>query len=432
LFEGIRSLPAASFVEVSLDSPSTRGPVSRFWDLSIQEARPIPYADAVSELRERFLQNVELHLRSDVPVATALSGGIDSSSIVMAMRRLEPTQDIRTFSWIADDPAIDEERWVDVVVDAASVEGRKVRASPAEFVADLDRLIEVQGEPFGSTSIYAQYRVFSLAASAGVKVMLDGQGADEALAGYRGYLGTRLASLVAGGHFTTAARLARNFMRLPGVGGRSLALATANGVVPAAAQRGARRLAGEALMPEWLNEDWFQRRGVSGRAPAWPRSGSDRLREKLRADLLSDSLPALLRYEDRNSMAFSIESRVPFLTPDLMTFVLSLPESYLLGDDGTTKRVLRDAMRGIVPDVILDRRDKIGFATPEHGWLASLQPWVDTTLKSDAARQVVALRLDKVSAHWQAVLNGERPFDWRIWRWLNLVRWSELVGADFS
>lgn len=156
------------------------------------------------------------------------------------------------------------------------------------------------------------------------------------------------------------------------------------------------------------------------------------LRARLADSLLETSLPMLLRYEDRNSMRFSIESRVPFLTVDLARFALALPEEHLIAADGTSKAVFRAAMRGIAPDAILDRRDKIGFATPERRWLGALRPWVERVLESDAAARVPVLRMDVVRREWTEILAGRRPFDFRVWRWLNLVRWSERLGVDYG
>jgi asparagine synthase (glutamine-hydrolysing) len=130
-------------------------------------------------------------------------------------------------------------------------------------------------------------------------------------------------------------------------------------------------------------------------------------------------------------MAWSIESRVPFLTPALAEFHLALPEEYLISPDGVTKHVFREAMRGIVPDAILDRRDKIGFATPEKRWLQELGPWIESVLTPDRLSRVPALNASAVGREWRAVLAGQRKFDWRVWRWVNLVRWGEAVGAEF-
>ena len=140
----------------------------------------------------------------------------------------------------------------------------------------------------------------------------------------------------------------------------------------------------------------------------------------------------LLRYEDRNSMAYSIESRVPFLTPQLARFVLSLPESYLIDRDGTTKAVFRRAMRGLVPDVILDRQDKIGFATPEQRWLRQLSPVVERILASDTAAAIPMLRLPVLRAEWQAMKSDPPGRDFRAWRWINLIEWVRRSGVVFS
>jgi asparagine synthase (glutamine-hydrolysing) len=431
LLADVRQVPAAHYILLSLDNPAQAEPV-RYWDLDLTERLDLPFDEAARRLRELFVDSVRLHMRSDVPVGAALSGGIDSSSIVAAMRATNPRADIRTFSYIADDPAINEERWVDAAATAAGAAVHKVRATPDELVADLDRLVYAQDEPFGSTSIYAQYRVFGLARAQGIKVMLDGQGADEMLAGYRGYLGARLASLLRQGRLRQAIRFARLARHQPGIRGIvRVMLQSAKLLLPDVWQGWGHRIFGTDLMPNWMNAEWFRARGV--RPPSnRSRFGRDLLREELQRTLCTTSLPMLLRYEDRNSMASSIESRVPFLTPALAQFILRLPEEYLLTNDGTTKHVFRQAMRGLVPDIILDRRDKIGFATPELRWLNELRPWVDRILASDRARSLPVLRLGTVEREWHAVRAGRRPFDFRVWRWVNLIRWADRFDVRMS
>src|SRR5262249_10139936 len=147
--------------------------------------------------------------------------------------------------------------------------------------------------------------------------------------------------------------------------------------------------------------------------------------------LLTTNLPMLLRYEDRNSMAHSIESRVPFLTAPLAEFVLRLPEDHLISLEGQTKNVFRLALRALKPQAILARKDKIGFATPERAWLAQMGPWVEKVLRGEAARAIPALRLAEIHREWHAVRAGRRPFDSRVWRWVNLIRWVETLGVQF-
>jgi asparagine synthase (glutamine-hydrolysing) len=425
LWSEIHQMPAAHYLEVPLDRPTPGEPV-RYWKLPEDERLDLSFDDAADRLREMFLQSIRLHLRSDVPIGAALSGGIDSSSIVAAMRVVEPNAEIHAFSYIADDPGLSEERWVDLVGGHARASVHKIRPNPDELIADLDRLIYTQDEPFGSTSMYAQYCVFRAARQHGITVMLDGQGADEMLAGYGQYAPARLSSLVKRGRWIEACRFAGQASALSG-GRLKLWLHAARLLLPVLGKR----MIGRWLMPAWLNADWFRAQGVVMNPATAPRQ-LEGLHAELRQTVAVTSLPQLLRYEDRNSMASSIESRLPFLTPDLADFLLRLPEDYLLGRDGTTKSVFRQAMRGIVPDAILDRRDKIGFATPEHRWLQTLRPWVEETLSSDRARGIAALDVPAMLCDWNAVLAGKAKFDFRVWRWVNLIRWVERFGVKLE
>lgn len=131
-------------------------------------------------------------------------------------------------------------------------------------------------------------------------------------------------------------------------------------------------------------------------------------------------------------MAHSIESRVPFLTPELAQFVLSLPEGYLLAPDGTSKAVFREAMRGLVPEGVLLRRDKIGFATPELRWLKALSPWVEAKLRGNTLGAISAFRPEEVLREWREVAEGRKRFDFRVWRWVNVVVWTEAFGVEYD
>jgi asparagine synthase (glutamine-hydrolysing) len=172
----------------------------------------------------------------------------------------------------------------------------------------------------------------------------------------------------------------------------------------------------------WLSEDWMQvnqvkdsgsiKRNLNSKYP---------LHSHLKSNLCDFGIPHLLRYEDRNSMRWSIESRVPFLHVDLVEYLYSLPEEFLLNDDATSKYVFREAMRGIVPDPILDRMDKIGFATPEKDWLTSMDVWVNKQIES--SRKMPVFNHDELKIEWKKVLTGETAFDFRCWRWLNLITW---------
>lgn len=432
LLESVRQVPAAHFVEISLDRPGARPRPAPYWSIDPHERLDLSFEEAAERLREMFLQSIRLHLRSDVPVGVACSGGIDSSSILASMRHVGGKDlEIHAFSYIAEGKDISEERWVDLVGCEVEATVHKVRATPDELLRDLDRLLLAQGEPFTSTSIYAQYRVFQLAHENGVKVMLDGQGADEILAGYRPFLAARLASCVRSVDIPGAAAVVRSIARTP-PSEAARAFAEAGGhLLPRRLQGAARTAVGAGLQPRWLNRRWFEDRQAPTQ-PFLPFRESDVLRASLRQNVLRTSLPSLLRYEDRNSMAHSVESRVPFLTPAIVQFCLSLPEEFLMASDGTSKAVFRRAMRGIVPDPILDRRDKVGFATPELQWLKALRPWVFATLEGPSAERVHALDRREALVEWRAILEGSRRFDSRAWRWLNLIRWADLLDVSFE
>jgi asparagine synthase (glutamine-hydrolysing) len=432
MLRGIAQVEPGSWLEYSWDKPAqpTNGV---YWQP--QSAAPVELSfDAATErLRELFLDSIRLHLRSDVPLGAALSGGIDSSAIVCAMRRLAGAPlDLHTFCYVADDAAINEERHARAAAAAAAATLHPVQAGPEDLAQDLDALIDSQDEPFGSTSIFAQRAVFRAAHAQGLKVMLDGQGGDELLGGYRYFIAGRAASLIRSGRLLQAARLLKHANALPASGHGPAALLHALGLLlPPPLRNTAMRLCGIAPTPPWLNAEWFAERGVRIDPPRQA-AGPRYLTEQLMISLQHTSLPALLRYEDRNSMAFGIESRVPFLTTKLVEFAFGLPEDYIIGPDGTPKRLLRHALRGLVPDEILDRRDKIGFATPEAAWLASLRDWMTDTLQSEAAATIPALRPAEMLSEWNAQLAGRRPFDFRFWRWANLIRWADRRGVIVS
>lgn len=432
MFGSIRQLLPGQYIEIPIARPSglQKG---TFFKIGIEETADISFDEAAAKLGDLFHESITQHLRSDVEVGAALSGGIDSSSIVMAIRQiLGPNRPFKVFCYVAKDSPVCEERWMDLVGKAARAEVCKIVLSPENFVDDLRSLIRVQEEPFTSTSIYAQYKLFSFVQSAGIKVMLDGQGADELLGGYSHYLGAKLASLLHSHQWSAAMHFFRNGSHSPLISKSSLACQSGEYLLPYSLRVLARRVIGKDLTPSWLSEDWCLSRGVHPRSFTHVR-GKNTLRTSLLRTIEETSVPHLLRYEDRNSMAFSVESRVPFLTPKLVKFVLSLPESYIIAPDGTTKAVFRRAMRGYVPDAILDRRDKIGFETPEHDWLECLRPWVDRLFFDEGGiDSIPALNPKQIRRQWDVCRNSNGSFDSRFWRWINLVEWRKVFNVAFE
>jgi asparagine synthase (glutamine-hydrolysing) len=434
--DGIRQLGPGRSIAVDLSAGRIQTDLPALWRPSIQTDSSITPDQAADGVRTLLLESVHRNLRADVPVGIALSGGIDSSAIACAVRLLEPDYPLRVFSFVSSDAATDESRWISLVNDQVKAQAWTVTPTAGELAADLDDLLVAQGEPFGSTSIYAQYRVFRLMREAGVVVSLDGQGGDEVFAGYHGYVGQRTRSLIENGDLLGAARFMKNWSRWPG---RSLPKGVAR--------------AGAEFVPSWAVSAAYRRRpgvvpdgvdmaALRARSLGWdwpaPSAARDglrgvRVKAELRASLTDRGLQALLRHGDRNSMRFSVESRVPFLDRALVDFVLALPERMLVDESGTTKAVLRAALRGIVPDAVLDRRDKIGFETPETAWIDAQRP---------SFADLVAMAPDIGFLDKDTIIAGidpsrpsrrgaVRPMAPRLtWRVFNLYRWASLVGID--
>lgn len=422
-FEGVSHLMPGHLLVVDLRERHAGKP-QRWWQPSIAERNEISFASAADMVREQFLDDIRVHLRSDVAVGAALSGGVDSSAVVCAMRHVEPDIPIHTFSYIAKESDVNEENWVDLVNQHVRAISHKVSVNPTELFNDLDSMISVQGEPFGSTSIYAQFRVFQLAKEAGVTVTLDGQGADEMLAGYNGYPGQRLHSMIDLNRFSDASRFLGQWAQWPGrskwLGLKHLAAEMSGDLT----YQMLRKMNGYNPLPKWINAEPLLECGVICRFPRVqvekPIRGR-RVVSALAEALTLRGLPALLRHGDRNSMRFSVESRVPFLTLNMVNLLLSLPESYLISDSGETKHVFREAMRGIVPSEILGRRDKIGFATPEQQWLLSTADTVRTWLKEDL--NLPFLNHNLILQEFELIVAGRKAFSWQVWRWINFYRW---------
>lgn len=424
--DGIKQLKPAQMLSMTVgDSQSLT--LSTWWSAEDILPSKLSYNEAVAQVKSQFLKSVKLQLRSDVPLGVALSGGIDSSAVVCAMRTIAPEAKIHTFSYIAQDNHLSEESWVDRVNQYVGAESHKVVATAQDLALDLDEMIKTQGEPFGSTSIYAQYRVFQLAKSAGITVTLDGQGADELLAGYEGFPGQRLQSLVEKGRFVSAYQFAKNWSCWPNRSLKQGIGLMAQAMLPDSVYYYMRDKSGRGAKPAWLNINYLQGEGVvcteNRVRPPNGKAGA-RVQAYLQYSLSKRNLPALLRHADRNSMHFAIESRVPFLSLDLAELLLALPEKYLISNEGETKSIFRSAMRGIVPDDVLDRKDKVGFATPERDWLISMKDTVRQWLVD--GMHIPLFNGDALLAEFDQIMAGKKQFSWQVWRWVNYCRWYQL------
>lgn len=348
-FEGIKRVMPGHNAVFDLKSREFR--TWKYYDLRMRikskKEKPDP-----QKFRELFFKAVGRRLIADVPVGSCLSGGLDSSSIVCVMRKLVPEGDIKTFSLVFPELPIDESEYQRVVVNKCGVEWSKTTFTAEDTLKDLEDLIWTQEEPFSTLSVYGQYRVMKLAHEKGMKVLLDGQGSDEILAGYHYFFGYYYYELFRKLKWATLIREIINYKRNTG---SFNALKYFSGLIlPMKVKKLILTRSSKYISKEFLSK--FKDRINT-------RFQKKCLNEAL-IDAVINNLPHLLRFEDKNSMRWSIESRVPFLDPELVEFVLSTPSEAKI-KKGVTKAILRKALKGIVPDMILERKDKIGFATPD-------------------------------------------------------------------
>jgi asparagine synthase (glutamine-hydrolysing) len=238
-------------------------------------------------------------------------------------------------------------------------------------------------------------------------------------------------SLLEEGRYSALHGFARRWSQWPGRAYRDAWMYLGRSAFPDGLYAPVRKALGRDFRPDWLRTDMLRDAGVTFsevRPVLAPSNQGRRVVEQLAYSLQTRGLPHLLRHGDRNAMAFSIESRVPFLTLPMAQLLLSLPENYLISDAGETKHVFRAAMRGIVPDEILDRRDKIGFATPERDWFMSIAPMTREWLQD--AEAVPFLDRDALLAAFDSVIAGRTRFTWQVWRWVNYVRWYAMHNFE--
>ena len=430
-FSGIRRLPPAHHASLPLDQPPSQPRPQRYWSLPDDTPFKGTRADAAEELKRRLSESVRLHLRSDVPVGTCLSGGLDSSAIVCLAHELRqggtvPQYTHGGFGYLPQDPAFSERRFMDAVVERTGIEMTYVRPTPERFSSALLEIVRQQDEPFGSASIAAQWFVFEAAKRARLKVMLDGQGADEVLGGYHGYFPAIGLAHLRARRPLRYARFNRKYRRLVG----APVVPFRDAIFYMAPARV--REAGVAQLPE-TPATALMSRGLRDRAGpkdiATPEFTS--INEILEAHTGSLGLPALLRFEDRNSMAHSVEARVPFLDHRLVEFCFSLPGEYKVRGL-ETKHVLREGMRGVLPEPIRTRTDKIGFrAEPTATWQLAEQHRDSLLADRTSYEQEWFDR-----AGLEGLLNGNSRSDdaeFTLWRVLNTKLWLRTFwGEDNS
>jgi asparagine synthase (glutamine-hydrolysing) len=428
-FADILELPPAHYFIYDLNTK----------ELSIKKYYDLPFCDTwedfsevkckkhIEKTRELVLNAIDTRLNADVTVGSCLSGGMDSSAIVGSINRLlreKPYRSIGNAQGVVtacyENSSLDESKWAKIAAESSGAEWHKVFPQKEELFADLTDLIFSQDTPFGSTSIYAQYRVMKTAKEAGITVMLDGQGGDELFTGYTPYYRMFYDEAFRNKALALLENEKQHSENTP-FGENSI-------LKPSAKTMLRRYLPSGAV--DFLRSLKRKARGFRDNAYTIIPAGSYKkhsyatLNQMLYTLMSYTSLPDLLKYEDRNSMRFSVESRTPFADDiDLIEYVFSIPSAYKI-HNGWSKYLLREAMTGIVPEQIIRRTDKIGFATPEYDWIKTIKPLVFDNINSDIN---TLINIQKLEREWDDFTSlHNRNGITEIWRYINFILWFRI------
>jgi asparagine synthase (glutamine-hydrolysing) len=350
----------------------------QYWSLQKKDVGLISEEDAILYFKELMINSVKQRMVSDVELGSSLSGGLDSSTIVSIMDNLtvnKRTQKQKTFSARFDNFSKDEGVFIGKLLETRkTILGHDVFPTMDSFIHDFDKLIYHQEEPFGSASIYNQYTVMRLAKQNNVKVLLDGQGADEILGGYIEYYF----------HYLTRLAIIQPFDFLKEV-------RLYNGI-----HFNHRPYSLPKRLPLWILDKL-----ITGRSTIYHRDVRDRMYE----ETCYTNLPSMLRYADKNSMANSVEVRLPFLDHKIVEFLYNLPTEYLL-NNGWTKSILRKSFQNDLPNEICWRVDKIGYEAPQDKWLEGFQYKIDGFRIDDIIGSVGLNPKKIVLTNWKKLMLG--------------------------
>lgn len=370
----------------------------------------------IETFKQLLTKAIQMRLVSEVPVGTCLSGGLDSSTVVAIANKLlrEKAQDTgslgkeqKAYSAVFPGSVNDEEKYIDALITQLKhIDNVKVFPKPEEFFADLEDFIKYQEEPTISTGPYAQYQVMRRAHQ-DVTVLLDGQGADEMMAGYLPYYFVYIKQMLKRGEYLTLMKevwSSRDIFWKLGMQKLTYSLGFQK----------------QIAMGELLEES-FKKKHAGSRFP----TVSDNLKERLLEDIFGNSLQSLLRYEDKNAMRFSIEGRVPFLDLNLIRFLFTLPDQAII-HHGWNKSILRNAFRSYLPDIISQRRNKIGFTTPENEWFLRMKNRIYGIFMSESFANRPYWKQSEVINAFELFIQGKNDDTMLFWRMLNLEVWMRL------
>jgi len=407
-YEGIEQVPPGTAFEFDLDGDRNEW---RFWSLENIEESHI--SDPSSSFYEIFEDAVKLRMRSDVPIGVCLSGGLDSTSIISVMAKLRKNHDplsgkpLKAFSYISEE--FDESAYIADTIRQTQAELNRLETNPSELWNQLTRVLQYHDEPLHSATALIGFKLMELAADNGVKVVLNGQGADETIGGYHSYFSNYWTSLLRSGRIGGTLSEIKAFCAEHGGDSRDFFLKTLRrfyrselGRIPAyrkiANFRKQKILSNDPLFsPDIIEHLRLSDRGYM----------NETLNTALRYSVEHRPLPLYLRIEDRNSMAHSVEARLPFLDYRLVSLLWKLPSHWKMRGPWN-KYILREAMRGHLPESVRSRADKMGFPTSVRQWFSNqwYEPMQDL-LGSQEARQRGIYRIDLIRKELDRHKKGE-------------------------
>jgi asparagine synthase (glutamine-hydrolysing) len=413
-YEEIEKLPAASWLRLSADVKTLT--IQRYWNVDPNKTATAGDAQDTERFAALFTHSVQNRLRSDVGWGCTLSGGLDSSSVTAVAASSQAGIRTKTFSILFPGFEKNEQPHLDAATQHLPLESFTTELPDTVVASTFEKVVRQQDEPFTSSSLLAQYHVFGLAAQHGVKVLLDGQGADELLGGYHKYYKWywqelfRRRELIKSREIASARALGIN----EPFGTRNIIAALFPDIASVVLEK---QYLVRALSQKDLDRDFVR---LQSREAYYSTPGVFSLNGALHFNTFVHGLEELLRYADRNSMAHGRELRLPFLNAALVEFVFSLPGNFKIRD-GWNKWILRKAMEPMLPAAITWRKDKIGLEPPQSKWM---QMPSMTEMIHEAKRKLVSEKILQPAVLQKATLPGG-AYD------KNTDEWKYLVAAQY-
>jgi asparagine synthase (glutamine-hydrolysing) len=418
-FNGVQSLGPGHNIIYNLVSHQFT--ISRWYNFPEKASLSMDMQEASEQFRQLFTNSITTRLNSDVSMGSCLSGGLDSSSIVcMASNLLNGHGPLPTLSICWNDKAIDEQQYIDEVTSHTGSFNTKIFPDIDQLNEEdlLGKIIYHQDQPIPTASHFSEYKVYEAAKQNQLSVMLDGQGADEYLAGYGLFLWYHMHALFNSSRF---GMLSREWDAVKKISHFSNNEMLRNFLFIKYKQKKPRML--EFIEPGWGKEF------LNADPSLPPKSTGFSARKLSHHQLFSSSLPYQLHSSDRNSMCHSVEARLPFLDHRLVEFCYSLPDTFKI-TRGQSKTVLREGLKSILPSMIYERKQKLGFPAPERDWLRRNKDWVNRQIdeNADALERFVSIK--KFKDHFNGFIDGKHTDSAPFFRVLSFAKWLKVFNVS--